>query len=105
MCEGIRQGVGRIRKMGADYLIYNLLDVIVDNYFVVLEQLSEKIEDTEDELVSNPSKSTLQVIHKLKKQMLYLYKSVWPLREVVSFLERSETSLVKESVNIYKGFI
>ena len=101
VCEGIRQGAGRIRKMGADYLVYNLLDVIVDNYFVVLEELSEKIEDTEDELVSNPSKSTLQVINKLKKQMLFLHKSVWPLREVVSFLERSETTLVGESVDIY----
>lgn len=99
--EGIRQGVGRIRKMGADYLIYNLLDAIVDNYFVVLEELSEKIEVTEDELVLNPSKDTLQAIHKLKRQMLYLHKSVWPLREVVSFLTRSETTLVKESVDIY----
>ncbi|EKQ52668.1 MULTISPECIES: magnesium/cobalt transporter CorA [unclassified Clostridium] len=101
VCEGIRQGSGRIRKMGADYLVYNLLDAIVDNYFVVLEELSEKIEDTEDELVLNPSKSTLQVIHKLKRQMLFLHKSVWPLREVVSFLERSETTLVRESVDIY----
>jgi magnesium transporter len=99
--EGIKQGIGRIRKMGADYLIYNLLDAIVDNYFVVLEELSEKIEDAEDELVSNPSKSTLQVIHKLKRQMLYLHKSVWPLREVVNSLSRSETPLVNESVNIY----
>lgn len=99
--EGIRQGVGRIRKMGADYLLYNLLDVIVDNYFVVLEELSEKIEVTEDELVTNPSKDTLQTIHKLKRQMLYLHKSVWPLREVVNFLTRSETTLVKESVDIY----
>lgn len=99
--EGIKQGIGRIRKMGADYLIYNFLDAIVDNYFVVLEELSEKIEDTEDELVSNPSKNTLQVIHKLKRQMLYLHKSVWPLREVVNSLSRSETPLVNESVNIY----
>lgn len=99
--ESIKQGIGRIRKMGADYLIYNFLDAIVDNYFVVLEELSEKIEDTEDELVSNPSKNTLQVIHKLKRQMLYLHKSVWPLREVVNSLSRSETPLVNESVNIY----
>jgi len=99
--EGIRQGIGRIRKMGADYLIYNLLDVIVDNYFVVLDELSEKIEDAEDELVLKPSQDTLKVIHKLKRQMLYLHKSVWPLREVISFLSRSETTLVKESVDIY----
>lgn len=101
VCEGIRQGVGRIRKMGADYLLYNLLDVIVDNYFVVLEKLSDTIEDAEDELISNPSKDTLQGIHKLKRQMLYLHKSVWPLREVVSFLTRSETPLVKEPVDLY----
>ena len=99
--EEIRKGLGRIRKMGADYLIYNLLDTIVDNYFVVLDELSERIEDTEDELVTNPSKSTLQVIHKLKRQMLYLHKSVWPLREVINFLTRSETPLVKESVDVY----
>ncbi len=101
VCEGIRQGVGRIRKMGADYLLYNLLDVIVDNYFVVLEKLSDTIEDAEDELICNPSKDTLQGIHKLKRQMLYLHKSVWPLREVVSFLTRSETPLVKEPVDLY----
>ncbi|MFL0198270.1 magnesium/cobalt transporter CorA [Clostridium sp. WILCCON 0269] len=101
VCERIRQGVGRIRKMGSDYLAYSLLDVIVDNYFVVLEELSEKIEDTEDELVTNPSKDTLKVIHKLKRQILYLHKSIWPLREVISFLTRSETPLITESLSVY----
>lgn len=101
VCERIRQGAGKIRKVGPDYLAYSLLDVIVDNYFVVLEELSEKIEDIEDELVTNPSKDTLKVIHKLKRQILYLHKSIWPLREVISFLTRSETPLVTESLNIY----
>ena len=99
--EQIRQGIGRIRKLGADYLIYTLLDMIVDNYFVVLEELGEKIEDVEDELVTKPSPDTLQVIHKLKKQMLFLHKSVWPLREVLGSLERGETALINDSTDIY----
>jgi len=99
--ERIRQGVGHTRKMGADYLLYSLLDVIVDNYFNVLEKLSDEIEVAEDELVSNPSPDTLKVIHKFKRQMLYLHKAVWPLREVMGVLERNEITLVKESTSIY----
>jgi len=99
--ERIRQGVGYVRKMSSDYLMYALLDVIVDYYFVVLEEMSEKIEFAEDNLVSQPSPDTLKVIHKFKRQMLYLHKAVWPLREVVGALERSEISLVRESTHIY----
>jgi magnesium transporter len=99
--ERIKHGIGRIRKSGPDYLIYSLLDVIIDNYFVVLEELGEKIEYAEDELVSKPSLDTLQVIHKMKRQMLFLHKSVWPLREVIGSLEREETPLISESMDIY----
>jgi magnesium transporter len=99
--ERIKEGVNRFRKMGVDYLLYTLLDVIVDNYFVALEELGDTTEILEDELVSNPSPDTLQAIHKLREQLLYLHKSVWPLREVIGSLERSVTSLVKESTEIY----
>jgi len=99
--ERIRQGAGHTRKMGADYLLYSLLDVIVDNYFNVLEKLSDEIELAEDELISNPSPETLKVIHKFKKQMLYMHKAVWPLREVIGVLERNEITLVKESTSLY----
>ena len=99
--ERIRQGVGHTRKMGADYLLYSLLDVIVDNYFDVLESLSDEIELAEDELISNPSPETLKAIHKFKKQMLYMHKAVWPLREVIGVLERNEITLMKESNSIY----
>lgn len=99
--ERIRSGKGRIRKMGADYLFYALLDSVVDNYFVVLENLGEKIEFLEENLVTNPSPVTLQSIHNLKTDMLFLRKSVWPLREVISGLERGESPLIKESTGIY----
>jgi magnesium transporter len=99
--ERIRTGKGRVRKMRPDYLAYALLDAIVDNYFVVLEKLGEKIEEMEEELVSNPTPETLQAIHNLKREMIFLRKSVWPLREVVSRLERGESPLIKEATGIY----
>jgi magnesium transporter len=99
--ERIRSGKGRIRKMGADYLAYVLLDAIVDGYFIVLEKFGERIEGMEEELVTEPRHETLQTIHALKREMIYLRKSVWPLREVVSGLERGESPLIKESTHIY----
>lgn len=99
--ERIRNGKGRIRKMGADYLAYALMDAIVDNYFLILEILGENVEALEEELVTDPRTETLQAIHKLKREMIFLRKSIWPLREVVSGLERGESPLVKESTGIY----
>jgi magnesium transporter len=99
--DRIRTGKGRVRKMGPDYLAYSLLDSIVDNYFLILEKLGEKVEILEEELVSDPGRKTLHEIHVMKREMIYLRKSVWPLREVVSGLERAESSLVKESTGIF----
>ncbi|GAN33587.1 MAG: magnesium and cobalt transport protein CorA [Candidatus Brocadia sp.] len=99
--ERIRTNKGRIRKMGADYLAYCLLDAIVDNYFIIMETLGEKIESLEDELVSNPTPVTLHAIYKLKMNTILLRRSVWPLREVIGGLERGESSLIRESTRIY----
>jgi len=99
--ERIRNGRGRIRKMGADYLAYTLVDSIVDNYFIIMEKLGEKIEFLEEELVTRPTAETLKTIHQLKREMIFLRKAVWPLREVVGGLERGESSLIKESTRIY----
>lgn len=79
--ERIRAGKGRIRKNGPDYLAYTILDSVVDNYFVLLEQLGEKLEFLEEQLVTAPTPDTLKVIHKLKTYMIFMRKSVWPLRE------------------------
>ena len=97
----IENSKGRIRKVWADYLAYALLDSIVDNYFRVLESIGEVIEEMEEELVTNPMPDTLQRMHDLKKEMIYLRKSVWPLREIISGLQREETPLIKEATNIY----
>jgi magnesium transporter len=99
--ERIRRGKGSIRKMGSDYLAYALIDVIVDNYFSVLENMGEEIEELEKELLSNPRTQTLQEINRLKREMLFLRKSVWPLREVINGLQRGESTLIKESTVIF----
>jgi len=99
--ERIRNAKGRIRKMGADYLMYALLDAVVDGYFAILEKLGERIESMEEELVSDPTQETLEQIHTLKKEMIFLRKSVWPLRELISGLERSESPLIKETTEVY----
>ena len=92
---------GRIRKFGPDYLAYALIDDIVDNYFLVIEHLEEIVEDLEEELVRNANPSSLQKINNLKKSMIYLRKSVWPLREVITAMERSESQIIRESTLIY----
>ena len=99
--ERIKTNKGRIRKMGADYLAYCLVDAIVDNYFIVLETLGEKIESLEEELVNYPTPEILRTICTMKRDMILLRRSVWPLREVINELERGESSLIKESTEIY----
>ena len=99
--DRIRNSRGRIRRMGADYLAYSLLDALVDSYFVVLERMAEEIERIEERLVTDPQPETLQSIHKLKQDVIYLRKSVWPLREMIGGLARGETSLIKEDLLIY----
>jgi magnesium transporter len=99
--ERIRKGKGRIRKKGSDYLGYALIDAIVDGYFKIFEELGERIESLHGEVIADPEVETLQAIQKLKREMIVLRKSVWPLREAVSALVRGESSLIKEDVVIY----
>ena len=99
--ERIRSGQGRVRKMRADYLVYALMDITVDNYFIILEKLADQIELIEEELVTNPTPHTLQKIYHMKRMMIRMRKSVWPLREVVSKMERGESDLFTEDTQIY----
>ncbi len=99
--ERIRAGKGRIRSMGADYLAYSLIDAIVDNYFVILEEIEERIEALEEEVETSPQRKTLSSIHQLKREMIFLRKAVWPLREVAAALERGDSSLIKEPTRVY----
>lgn len=99
--ERIRNNIGRIRKLGADYLVYSLIDAIIDNYFTILEKLGEETEDLEAKVIKDPVPANLQIIYKLKSELIFLRKSVWPLREVISILEKGESVLIDKSTNIY----
>ncbi len=99
--ERLRSGRRRIRERGADYLGYALLDAVVDHYFVVLEALGNHIEELEEELAEDPGAETLRSIHMLKRELIFLRRSVWPLREVVSFLGRGESRLVQQQTLVY----
>ncbi len=92
---------GRIRRLGADFLACALMDSIVDNYFSVLEKLGERIEALEDDVIANPKRETVNELHFLKREMIFLRKSVWPLREVIGSLERGESPLVGDGTLVY----
>lgn len=92
--ERIRKGKGRLRKMNPDYLTYAILDIVIDYYFMILEKIGEKIEKFEEDLLVHPKRETLNEIYGLKREVLYLRKAIWPLRESIAKLERSESSLV-----------
>ncbi|MEA2627512.1 MAG: magnesium transporter [Candidatus Binatota bacterium] len=96
--ERIRKAKVRIRKMGADYLAYALLDMIVDNYFGVLERLGSDVDELEQQLLDDRAEDPLSRLHQIKREIVYLRKSVWPLRDVVSGLLRSDCTFVREEI-------
>ena len=97
----IRNGKGKIRRMGPDYLAYALMDVIVDNYFVILEDIGEQLEDIEAELLHHPTPETLWNIQEMKQTVMILRRSVWPLREVINILEREDVAFMTQSTGLY----
>ncbi len=99
--ERIRKGRGRIRQSGCDYLAYSLLDAIVDHYFVVLGVFGNKIEMLDEELLENPRPETSRMIHEMKREMIYLRKQIWPLREVLGNLSKADSGLIKEFTMVY----
>ncbi|MFO7553662.1 MAG: magnesium/cobalt transporter CorA [Desulfobacterales bacterium] len=99
--ERIRKPKTRIRKAGCDYLAYALIDAIVDHYFIILEALGDKIEDLETELLDNPTRDTLEIIHEMKRDMIYLRKQIWPIREIINGLVKSESSLIQEQMHVF----
>ncbi len=99
--ERIRKARGRIRKSGCDYLAYALMDAVVDQYFAILEKLGDKIELLEDQLLENPTSRMLEDIHHLKREMIFLRKQVWPLREVLNSLIKDPSELIQETTHIF----
>lgn len=99
--ERIKTGKGRIRKMGADYLAYALLDSIVDGYFVTLEKTGEKVEEIEINLMDDPEEDTLYKIHRMKRSVIHIRRAVWPLRDVVNTINRGESDLITEETSVF----
>ncbi|MEN6575578.1 MAG: magnesium/cobalt transporter CorA [Phycisphaerales bacterium] len=99
--DRIRQAKGKIRKMGADYLAYSLIDAIVDGYFGILEKTGEQVEELEDELIDRPTEEILRQIHARKREMMSLRRSVWPMRELISAMQRDESSLICSQTHVY----
>lgn len=99
--ERLKNPASRLRKNGVDLLAYSLIDAIVDNYFVILEHFGEKIEDLEEKLIVDPIPDTLKAIQKHKRDMITLRRSVWPLRELINSLQRTESGLIKETTQLY----
>ena len=99
--ERIRKKKGRIRNKGTDYLTYALIDTLVDYYFKVFETVGEKIEALQAEVLENPRPELLNEIHALRREMIFLRKSVWPLREIISSLARGESKLITDDVTLF----
>jgi magnesium transporter len=99
--ERIRKAKGRVRKMGADYLAYCLVDAIVDGYYAMLERIATEVENLEDEVVTNPTPRDLANIHNLKGTAVLLRRFIWPLRDVIGSLTRGGSPLIRESTLPY----
>lgn len=99
--QRIRSGRPRMRTSGIPYLAYSLLDAVVDRYFVLLEKLGEHMEILEEVLLVDPSQETLNAIHRLKRELIYLRKSVWPLREAINTMLRDEDLPFHDQLHVY----
>jgi magnesium transporter len=99
--ERLRQGFGRIRSRGVEYLLYTLVDVVIDSGFPLLEDLGEQIEDLEERVLENPDKRILNTLHQLKRDLLLLRRALWPQREVISRLIQHDGELVDETLRPY----
>jgi len=97
----IKEKIGNVRKKGADYLLYALLDTIVDHYFLVLENFGEKLEELETDLLENPDKTTLNKLHMLRRETLLLRRSVYPIREMIGQLEKLEEPMISNNIKIF----
>ncbi len=99
--ERLRNNLGTIRQMGSDYLMYRLIDTIVDNYFFVTDYYADQIEDLEIQVLESPSDDMVRIIQMSKKQLIQLRKATNPLREVLSLLEKDPTPLIKKETDQY----
>ena len=99
--ERLRKGTGQLRSRPAGYLMYAIIDSVVDHYFPFLEQVGEVVEQLEDEVMSNPTRQTLSRVHDIKRGLLDVRRSIWPLRDVINGLIRDESPLLGDVAKLY----
>lgn len=97
----LRQNKGRVRKLKADYLFYALMDAVVDCYFNAIEKIGDKVEKIEEEIINEPRRESLIELYNLKREVIYLRKQVWPLRDMISNLLRSESAFITSSTQLF----
>jgi magnesium transporter len=97
----LKQAKGRVRKLGADYLFYALMDAVVDWYFIAIERIGDKLEIIEEEVMREPKKESLIQLYDLKREIIYLRKQVWPLRDMINNLIRTENKLISDNTQIF----
>ncbi len=99
--ERLRSAKGRIRTRGADYLAYALIDAVVDSYFTLLEKIGDHVDVLDETVMKAPTEATLHRIHELKREMLYMRRAVWPVREVAAQLYRTEHPLIHDETKVF----
>jgi magnesium transporter len=99
--QRIRGTKGRLRRLGPDFLVHALIDGVVDEYFGVVEAIGEEIEQLEEQILDRPTPVAMRSLHRLKGELIALRKSVWPLREVISGLDRCDSELLTQALDVY----
>lgn len=99
--DRIRSSKGRIRKLSVDYLVYVILDVLVDNFFNILEDYGDRLDALQETLIQNPTPEILHEIYDFKKEIIKIRKATWPLREVLSQLSKMDSDFINESMGVY----
>jgi magnesium transporter len=99
--QRIEKSKGKIRSSDAPYLLYAIMDSIIDRYFITLEQIGENIDDIESKISESPNTSLVRNIHKLKHTMSIFKKSAWPLREAINYLIRTESKIISSTNSLY----
>ncbi len=97
----LRQCKGRVRRLGADYLFYALMDAVVDYYFIAIEKIGDKIEKVEEEIINEPKQKSLLDLYNLKREVIFLRKKVWPVRDMISNLLRSESEFITPNTELF----
>ena len=87
--------------MKSDYLAFTIIDIIIDHYFTIIEDIGESIEEIEEELITSPGQSSQEAIYKIKRRLGYVKKTIWPAREVLNQLQRSDHQLIHDETRIY----